>query len=160
CGTRGSSPTSTGFPHRCTACANRSPKLAFGLVFGVSLFMAPSNLNTKHQTLNTQPRRNANRFKWPEQIAPPGPSHVRIEVHAFYPINHIALSSMCSAVLFVTLLHLGAEPNGTVAPLSIPSAQLTLIEQVLVPAREAGVLTRLVVREGELAENGQLLGGI
>jgi macrolide-specific efflux system membrane fusion protein len=39
----------------------------------------------------------------------------------------------------------------------VPSAQLTLIEQVLVPAREAGVLMRLAVREGELVETGRLL---
>src|SRR5687767_570952 len=50
----------------------------------------------------------------------------------------------------------GAKPpKGTIV---VESAQVTLIDERQVPAREAGVLDRLDVREGDLVEAGQELG--
>ncbi len=50
-----------------------------------------------------------------------------------------------------------AEP---VAALRIDNVLVTLIEQVDVPAQDAGVLLRVVVKEGQVVEAGQLLGQI
>jgi multidrug efflux pump subunit AcrA (membrane-fusion protein) len=64
---------------------------------------------------------------------------------------------MITTALLLVISNLAADPSANSARLTVPSAQLTLIEQVLVPAREAGVLVRLAVREGELVETGRLL---
>lgn len=48
-----------------------------------------------------------------------------------------------------------AQPTGSV---EVPSVLITLIEQVEVPARDAGVLERIAVQEGDLVESGDTLG--
>ncbi len=66
---------------------------------------------------------------------------------------------MTSILLLVASL--GSEPRGVEATeITISGAVLTLIDQADVPAREAGVLMRLSVREGQIVEAGQLLGQI
>ncbi len=59
----------------------------------------------------------------------------------------------------------GAEPDGPAGGASstkieIPGALLKLVEQVDVPAREAGVLAEVNVREGQMVEDGDLLAQI
>ena len=46
------------------------------------------------------------------------------------------------------------------SPISIESAQVTLIDQVRVPTKESGVLAVLSVREGDTVKAGQLLGTV
>lgn len=58
--------------------------------------------------------------------------------------------------VFAALVALTADA-GTI---TVESAQVTLIDEVRVPAKEAGALARLEVREGRLVEAGQELGGI
>lgn len=66
---------------------------------------------------------------------------------------------MTSILLLVASL--GSEPRGAEATeITISGAVLTLIDQADVPAREAGVLMQLSVREGQIVEAGQLLGQI
>jgi macrolide-specific efflux system membrane fusion protein len=60
--------------------------------------------------------------------------------------------------LILSLISLTAQPSASASKLTIESAQVTLIEQVQVSAREAGILKRLEVREGELVKVDQLLG--
>ena len=45
-------------------------------------------------------------------------------------------------------------------PITIESAQVTLIDQVRVPTKESGVLAVLSVREGDTVKAGQLLGTV
>lgn len=54
----------------------------------------------------------------------------------------------------------GAAPGQPAAPLEIPSALVKVIEQVDVPAKEAGVLAAVKVREGQMVEKGELLAQI
>ncbi len=51
-------------------------------------------------------------------------------------------------------------PGQSAAEIEIPSALVKLIEQVDVPAREAGVLAAVDVREGQMVEEGDLLAQI
>jgi multidrug efflux pump subunit AcrA (membrane-fusion protein) len=51
-------------------------------------------------------------------------------------------------------------PGQSTAEIEIPSALVKLIEQVDVPAREAGVLAAVDVREGQMVEEGDLLARI
>lgn len=63
----------------------------------------------------------------------------------------------------LALLAIAAAPADAVfadGRLTIPAAQLTVIEQVEVPAREAGVLEAVHVREGALVESGEELARI
>ena len=61
-----------------------------------------------------------------------------------------------STLTLATLLALAADP----ITITVESAQVTLIDEVRVPAKEAGALARLDVREGKLVEAGQELGSI
>lgn len=63
------------------------------------------------------------------------------------------------SLLFPCLLAgiFGAEPAGDVR---IDAVLVTLIEKVDVPAPEAGVLMRIAAKEGQIVEEGQLLGQI
>jgi multidrug resistance efflux pump len=79
-------------------------------------------------------------------------------------VTHPA-QSLCRAVLIIRLLPtaycLLISPLVATEPtISIESAQVTLIDQVRVPAKEAGVLAALGVREGDTVQSGQLLGTI
>ena len=69
-----------------------------------------------------------------------------------------------SAILWLALalapLLSAAPPTSPAQPIQIESVLVTLIEQVEVPARVVGVLTKLEVREGDLVEEGNLLGRI
>lgn len=51
----------------------------------------------------------------------------------------------------------GAEPDGAAKPVRVESVLVTLIEQVDVPARDAGVLMALPAREGQIVVEGTLL---
>jgi RND family efflux transporter MFP subunit len=63
-------------------------------------------------------------------------------------------------VLIVWAL-LGAEvPESAAKELRVESVLVTLIEQVEVPAREAGVLERIECREGQILKAGELLAQI
>lgn len=53
-----------------------------------------------------------------------------------------------------------AEPDKSSESLKIESVLVSLIEQVEVPAQEAGVLVSLAVREGQLVTEGMVLGQI
>lgn len=53
-----------------------------------------------------------------------------------------------------------AEPDKSTASLKIESVLVTLIEQVEVPAQEAGVLAGLAVKEGQFVTEGMLLGQV
>ena len=63
---------------------------------------------------------------------------------------------------YVVLLALvtGSHPTRLVADdaIHVPSALLTVVERIDVPAAEEGLLTSLTVREGDLVEPGQVLG--
>ncbi len=52
----------------------------------------------------------------------------------------------------------GAQTQQTPRSIEVPSVLVTLIEQVEVPARQAGLLEKLAVREGSLVKQGDLLG--
>lgn len=58
----------------------------------------------------------------------------------------------------LALIAMAADPTTGAGKLIVESAQVTLIEQVQVSAREAGILTKLEVREGQLVQLDQLLG--
>lgn len=53
---------------------------------------------------------------------------------------------------------LGSEALGAEPPLTIPNVVLTLIDQADIPAREAGVLLKQRIREGQMIEAGNVLG--
>lgn len=63
---------------------------------------------------------------------------------------------MLNSVLLLVVF-LGADAPARV---TIESAQVTLIAQVRVPAKEAGVLDKLDVKEGQIVEAGQTLGSL
>lgn len=63
---------------------------------------------------------------------------------------------MNAAALVVTIC-LTAEATGEIA---IPAVVVTLMEQVDVPAQEQGVLLKRVLTEGQVVEEGQVLGQI
>ena len=63
---------------------------------------------------------------------------------------------MCGLICATAAVLCGAEP----AELRINGVVLTLIDQADVPAREAGMLTDLPVREGVTVEAGQVVGQI
>lgn len=65
---------------------------------------------------------------------------------------------MCGSLVLLTGLLLAADPSAK--ELQINSVVVTLIDQVDVPAREAGMLTSLVVREGGTVEEGGTVGQI
>lgn len=56
----------------------------------------------------------------------------------------------------------GHRPNGESAakPIAVDSVLVTLIEQVEVPAREAGVLIEMAAREGDAVNSGDLLAQV
>ncbi len=63
--------------------------------------------------------------------------------------------------MLLLVASLGNEAQGsTAAETTISGVVLTLMDQADVPAREAGVLMQLSVREGQIVEAGQLLGQI
>lgn len=61
-----------------------------------------------------------------------------------------------SSIALNILLALAANPG----VIRVESAQVTLIDEVSVPAKEAGALARLDVREGRLVDPGQEMGSI
>ena len=68
------------------------------------------------------------------------------------------MSSAFFWMLSVAVAGAGEEPAAE--PIEIPSALVKLIEQVDVPAREAGVMAAVEVREGQLVAEGDLLARI
>lgn len=46
------------------------------------------------------------------------------------------------------------------APIKVSGGQITIAEQVEVPALEIGIIGKLLVKEGDLVEDGQLLGSL
>ena len=67
---------------------------------------------------------------------------------------------MPTAALLLMAVLAWAEPEKPSDGLKIESTLVTLIEQVEVPALEAGALAALAVREGQLVTEGMLLGQI
>jgi RND family efflux transporter MFP subunit len=65
-----------------------------------------------------------------------------------------------SLTLLTTVLIAGWTADPATAEQRLPNVVLTLIDQVDVPAREAGMLTATLAREGETVEEGKLLGRI
>jgi macrolide-specific efflux system membrane fusion protein len=65
---------------------------------------------------------------------------------------------MCASLLALAGLCLAGEPSAK--EVHVPSVVVTLIDQVDVPARESGMLTSLVIREGETVEEGKPIGQI
>lgn len=70
---------------------------------------------------------------------------------------HPPLAFSLAALLLVTT-PLGAQPPAK--PLVVENVLVTIHEQVQVPSREAGVLEKLAVREGQLVEAGALVAGL
>lgn len=62
-------------------------------------------------------------------------------------------------ILVVTILA-GKPSSSAAAPISVPSVLLRLIEEVEVPARQAGVLKMVTAREGLAVREGDLLAQI
>ena len=62
------------------------------------------------------------------------------------------------AIAFATAI--AVDHDRSVAPIRVASVFLTLVEELEVPAREAGILEELSVREGETVKEGQLLGRV
>ncbi len=60
-----------------------------------------------------------------------------------------------TAALFVGSYAVAQESSPSII---ISGAQITLAEQVEVPASEVGILDKLTIREGDLVEDGQILG--
>lgn len=69
------------------------------------------------------------------------------------------LVRMIALVIVASGLLAGAS-SARAADIEIPSALVKLLEQVEVPAREAGALEKLTVREGEMVAAGDALGKI
>jgi RND family efflux transporter MFP subunit len=65
---------------------------------------------------------------------------------------------MGAALCVLTMLSLGADPAPS--EVRVSGVVVTLINQADVPAREPGVLTSLDVREGEVVEEGRVVGQI
>ena len=63
-------------------------------------------------------------------------------------------------LLAFSLAAADAAPGPSATQIEIPSALVKLVEQVDVPAREAGVLAAVDVREGQMVEEGDRLGQI
>ena len=63
-------------------------------------------------------------------------------------LKSLVLTLACSVIL-------AAEPDGA---LTVSDAQVTLVSEVLVPARAAGALVDITVKEGTLVEAGQVIG--
>jgi RND family efflux transporter MFP subunit len=58
-----------------------------------------------------------------------------------------------TSLLFIALTSTAADP----APIEIPSAVIKVSEEVAVPARDPGVLSKVEVKEGQLVEEGHTL---
>jgi len=67
------------------------------------------------------------------------------------------LCTLSLAAWFATVAWGTAQPP---QPLVVDNVLVTIHEQVQVPSREAGVLQKLVVREGQLVEGGALLANL
>ena len=67
---------------------------------------------------------------------------------------------MGASAILLALIALSAEDNSSSHQLTVNDVQVTLIDDVRTPAREAGVLTELSVKEGDLVEAGAELGRI
>ena len=69
---------------------------------------------------------------------------------------------MNASILLLAFSFVGADRSAAPSAneIEIPSALVKLIEQVAVPAREAGVLAAVDVREGQMVEEGDLLARI
>jgi macrolide-specific efflux system membrane fusion protein len=63
-------------------------------------------------------------------------------------------------VLLVSSVMLAGALAAADEPIRVPSVLLKLIEQAEVPAREAGVLNKLEVREGDMVKEGAALAGV
>lgn len=57
-------------------------------------------------------------------------------------------------------LLLGADPAEGPSPIELEMVQVTVIEQIQVPAREKGTLAELNVREGDVVQKGLLVGSL
>jgi macrolide-specific efflux system membrane fusion protein len=68
------------------------------------------------------------------------------------------MKSTLSCVALLLLSTFIPVARGAQDAIHVPSALLTIVERVDVPAAEEGILTSLSVREGDLVEPGQLLG--
>ena len=69
------------------------------------------------------------------------------------------MKTIFSYVVLLALV-MGSHPTRLAADdaIHVPSALLTVVERIDVPAAEEGLLTSLTVREGDLVEPGQVLG--
>ncbi len=69
------------------------------------------------------------------------------------------MKTIFSYVVLLALV-MGSHPTRLAADdaIHVPSALLTVVERIDVPAAEEGLLTSLTVREGDLVELGQVLG--
>jgi multidrug efflux pump subunit AcrA (membrane-fusion protein) len=66
------------------------------------------------------------------------------------------LLSLAASLVFATPL----MAQSPAKPLAVDNVLVTIHEQVQVPSREAGVLEKLAVREGQLVEAGALVAGL
>jgi len=64
------------------------------------------------------------------------------------------------ATAIAAALMMGAAPAATQAPPDVPAALVSPIDQVEVPASQAGILAAMRVREGQLVTAGQLLAQV
>jgi macrolide-specific efflux system membrane fusion protein len=74
--------------------------------------------------------------------------------------SFLVTCSTCLIVALETLLPgVGASPTQA-APIRVSSVLINLLEEVNVPARQEGVLQAVVVQEGQLVEEGEVLAQI
>src|SRR5688572_2518231 len=66
----------------------------------------------------------------------------------------------CSMFASVFVITISVFSASAAEPIKVDSVLLTLIEQVEVPAREAGELAMIQVREGQLVKEGTVLAQI
>ena len=64
------------------------------------------------------------------------------------------------ALLAVVALGASLAQAQDTAPIKVSGGQVTIAEQVEVPALEIGIIGKLSVKEGDLVEDGQLLGAL
>ncbi len=64
------------------------------------------------------------------------------------------------SLLVVVLLGASLARAQDASPIKVSGGQVTIAEQVEVPALEIGIIGKLLVKEGDLVEDGQLLGSL